>query len=301
MKPKVLVRHSLPQAALDELRANFEETEDPEQAEGVVGFLSTSLDLGRMPRLRAVATVSAGYDNYDLPELTRRRIALMNCADALTETTADLAFALMLASARRVAELDALVRSGGWKPGAGSELYGLDVHGKTLGVVGYGRIGSAIARRGKGFGMEVLYTSRRPKETPGRVVLDELLRRSDFVCLAVPLTPDTDRLIGSRELGLMKPTGILVNIARGRVVDESALVEALRRQTIRAAGLDVYEEEPLSPTSPLIGMPNVVLLPHIGSATQETRDAMALASVRNLISCLVHGEPRNVVNSEALE
>jgi lactate dehydrogenase-like 2-hydroxyacid dehydrogenase len=295
MKPKVLVRHNLPEHALAELKEHFDVTDRIEEADGAIGFVSTDLDLASMPRLRAIATVSAGYDNYDLQELSRRGIVLMNCPDALTETTADLAFALILAAARRVAELDALVRNNGWKAGAGEELFGIDVHGKTLGIVGYGRIGSAIARRGAGFGMKVVYTSRHPKKEPGRCDLDALLLGSDFVCLAVPLNGETTKLIDAKKLSLMKPTSILVNISRGKVVDEQALAEALAGGQIRAAGLDVFETEPLPADSPLLRLPNVVLMPHVGSATKQTRDDMALASVRNLVGYIVHGQANNVV------
>ncbi|KTT23888.1 bifunctional glyoxylate/hydroxypyruvate reductase B, partial [Pseudomonas oryzihabitans] len=227
--------------------------------------------------------------------------------DVLTETTADLGFTLLMSAARRVPELDAFVKAGLWRKGIGEEHFGTDIHGRTLGIVGAGRIGAAIAKRGHfGFDMPILYTANSAKpeleEQLGaqRRELDELLQEADFVCLVVPLSPATEKLIGARELGLMKSNAILINLARGAVVDEPALIEALRNGQIRGAGLDVYTQEPLE-ASPLFELPSVVTLPHIGSATHETRYAMAERAVNNLIAALTGERPTDLVNPAALE
>ncbi|MCY1403188.1 Glyoxylate/hydroxypyruvate reductase B [compost metagenome] len=278
---------------------------------GAHGLLGASLrvDAGLLdlaPDLEVVSSVSVGVDNYDIPELTRRGVLLTNTPDVLTETTADTGFALILATARRVVELSEWVRAGHWQGNLGPAHFGSDVHGKTLGIVGMGRIGEALARRAAaGFGMRVLYHNRRPRpEVEARygaryLGLDELLAQADFVCLTVPLTVDTEGLIGERELALMKPEAILVNIARGPVVDEVALIEALRQRRIRGAGLDVFSHEPLPTDSPLLKLDNVVVTPHIGSATHETREAMARCAVENLLSALAGERPANLVNEAA--
>lgn len=278
---------------------------------GAHGLLGASLrvDAGLLdlaPDLEVVSSVSVGVDNYDIPELTRRGVLLTNTPDVLTETTADTGFALILATARRVVELSEWVRAGHWQGNLGPAHFGSDVHGKTLGIVGMGRIGEALARRAAaGFGMRVLYHNRRPRpEVEARygaryLGLDELLAQADFVCLTVPLTVDTEGLIGERELALMKPGAILVNIARGPVVDEVALIEALRQRRIRGAGLDVFSHEPLPTDSPLLKLDNVVVTPHIGSATHETREAMARCAVENLLSALAGERPANLVNEAA--
>jgi lactate dehydrogenase-like 2-hydroxyacid dehydrogenase len=276
-------------------------------ADAVIGVGMPHRMFDGAERLRAIATISAGYDSFDVEDLTRRRIVLMNTPGALTETTADLAFSLILATARRIVELADYVKEGRWTGGMGPESFGVDVHGKTLGVVGFGRIGAAIARRGAlGFGMRVLYYNRSAKleaeaQTGAqRRELAELLRESDFVCVTVPLSPETVHLIGSAEFAQMRPHAIFVNIARGQVADESALVQALQNGTILGAGLDVFEKEPLPLESPLRNLPNVVAVPHIGSAVAETREAMAASAVENLVSYLIEGKPLNVVNPNAL-
>lgn len=280
------------------------------EAHGLLGA-SLKLDAGLLdlaPHLEAVASVSVGIDNYDLDYLTRRGILLTNTPDVLTETTADTGFALILATARRVAELAAWVRAGQWQKSIGPAHFGSDVHGKTLGIVGMGRIGEALARRGHcGFGMPVLYNNASPRPEveqrygAGYRSLEALLEESDFVCLTVPLTAATEGLIGARELARMRPEAILINISRGKVVDETALLEALQAGRIRAAGLDVFEREPLPADSPLLRLDNLVATPHIGSATHETREAMARCAVDNLLAALDGRRPANLVNPPALE
>lgn len=276
------------------------------EAHGLIGvgrrFGRQQLEQAR--RLEVLASVSVGYDNYDLAYLDERGILLTNTPDVLTETTADLGFALLLGTARRVAELDAWVKAGNWQGPIGPALFGTDVHGKTLGIVGLGKIGAAVARRGRfGFGMEVIYhgNGRKPEleeELGARYLgLDELLAEADFVCVVVPLSERTRHLIGRRELALMKPSAILVNIARGPVIDEAALIEALQQKRIRAAGLDVYEKEPLA-SSPLFELDNALTLPHIGSATDETRRAMAERAIDNLERALLGERPRDLVNPQ---
>ncbi|TDV20999.1 NAD(P)-dependent oxidoreductase [Paraburkholderia caballeronis] len=258
-------------------------------------------------RVKALSTISVGYDNFDVADLTRRGIVLAHTPDVLTESTADTVFSLILASARRVVELAEWVKAGHWKASIGPAQFGVDVQGKTLGIVGLGRIGGAVARRAAlGFNMRVLYTNRSPNADAERqygarrVELDELLATSDFVCLQVPLTDATRHLIGAAELRKMKRDAILINASRGATVDEPALIDALRDGTIRGAGLDVFETEPLPADSPLLAMPNVVALPHIGSATHETRHAMARCAAENLIAALDGTLTRNVVNREVL-
>lgn len=256
----------------------------------------------RAPNLQVVSSVSVGYDNYDVQALSNAGVLLANTPGVLTESTADLAFALLLASARRVAELSAWTKAGNWQRTIGPEQFGGDVHGKTLGIIGMGAIGSAIAQRGRwGFGMNILYSSFSAKpEAEQRfdakhVSQEQLLQDSDFVCLAVPLNASTENLVGADELALMKPSAHLINISRGAVVDEPALIEALKIGQIKGAGLDVYQKEPLQ-TSPLFELPNVVTMPHAGSATGETRHAMAMLALENLDLALAGETPKACVN-----
>ena len=319
MKKHVVLYKTLSAPLMARLQAHAEVTliEDPKRdglarlraalprAHGLLGA-SIRLDaplLDLAPQLQAIATVSVGVDNYDIDELNRRGIALCNTPDVLTETTADTGFALIMATARRVVELASLVRNGEWTHNIGPAHFGSDVHGKTLGIVGMGRIGEALAQRGHfGFGMPVLYHCRSPKPAvearfkAGYRSLEALLQEADFVCLTVPLTAETEGLIGPQQLALMRPHAILINIARGKVVVEQALIEALQRGQIGGAGLDVFEREPLDPTSPLLQMDNVVATPHMGSATHETREAMAACAVDNLIDALQGKRPANLVN-----
>lgn len=273
------------------------------------GVISTGHRLGRQEladvrELEVVSTITVGYDNYDLDYLNERGILLTNTPDVLSETTADLAFALMLTTARRIVELDGWLRAGNWRAGVGATHFGNDVHGKTLGILGLGNIGAAIARRGRfGFDMRVLYSANSRKLALEQELdaefreLDALLAESDFLCVVVPLSEQTRKLIGKRELEQMKTSAILVNIARGPVIDEAALIEALRSGQIRGAGLDVFEHEPMT-ESPLFALDNVVLVPHIGSATHETRRAMAELAVRNLELALCGETPLHRVNPQ---
>lgn len=278
------------------------------RAQGLLGA-SLKLDaalLDLAPNLEAIASVSVGVDNYDIDYLTERRILLSNTPDVLTETTADTGFALILATARRVVELANLVRNGHWQRNIGPVHFGTDVHGKTLGIIGMGRIGEALAQRGHfGFGMPVIYHSHSPKPAVEQrfnaqyCSLTELLQQADFICLTLPLTAETEGLIGAEEFALMRPESIFINISRGKVVDETALINALRAGQIRAAGMDVFEREPLETDSPLLTLNNVVATPHMGSATHETREAMARCAVDNLLAALAGERPKNLVNAKA--
>ncbi|EPM64124.1 D-isomer specific 2-hydroxyacid dehydrogenase family protein [Pseudomonas syringae pv. actinidiae ICMP 19073] len=273
------------------------------------GLIGAGRKLGReqlqnATQLEVVSSISVGYDNYDVGYLSERGILLTNTPDVLTESTADLGFSLIMSSARRVAELDAYTKAGQWTRSIEAPHFGTDVHGKTLGIVGMGNIGAAIARRGRlGFNMPILYSGNSRKSELEQELgaqfrsLDQLLAEADFVCLVVPLSEKTRHLIGRRELSLMKPGAILVNIARGPIVDEPALIEALQNGTIRGAGLDVYEKEPLS-ESPLFQLKNAVTMPHVGSATTETRQAMADRAYNNLRSALLGERPQDLVNPQ---
>ena len=232
--------------------------------------------------------MAVGTDNVDLEEAERRGVAVGNTPGVLTETTADLAFALILAAARRVVEAADAVRAGEWRTWEPAGWLGRDVHGATLGIVGAGEIGSAVARRAEGFAMRVLLNGRESR--PGRVPLEELLAESDFVSLHAPLTEETRHLIGEEALRAMRPTAILVNTGRGELVDQVALRRALEEGWIAGAGLDVTTPEPLPADDPLLGAPNLTVLPHVGSASHATREAMASIAVDNLLAALA-GEP----------
>lgn len=294
----------VPNPKLGDIAAQFNEAL-PE----VHGLIGAGRKLGQAQlehaaKLEVVSSVSVGYDNYDVAYLTERGIALTNTPDVLTESTADLGFALIMSAARRTAELDAWTKAGQWQATVGPAHFGSDVFGKTLGIVGLGNIGAAIARRGHlGFNMPVIYSgnSRKPaleQELGARYVsLEQLLGEADFVCLVVPLSEKTHHLIGAEQLKQMKRSAFLINISRGPVVDEAALVDALKDGTIRGAGLDVYEKEPLS-ESPLFALSNAVTLPHVGSATAETREAMANRAIDNLRAALLGERPRDLVNPQ---
>ena len=246
-------------------------------------------------RLRVVATVAVGYDNIDVAAASARGIAVCNTPGVLDETTADLAFLLILSAARLASDAERDLRAGSWSGWGITQYLGVDAHEAILGVVGFGRIGQAVARRGAGFGMEVLHHARTPTGVPGYVAdLDQLLARSDIVSLHVPLTDETRHLIDARRLALMKRTAVLVNTARGPVVDEEALAQALEDGTIFAAGLDVYEAEPtVSPR--LLAAPRAVLTPHIGSASRVTRTRMAHLACDGIVTVLAGERPTNLV------
>ena len=323
MKHKILVSGHLTEDILSllaedcDVRAN-EEDRPMERADlleavaGVDGLLAMITDgvdaelMDRAPRLRVVSNMAVGYNNIDVAAATARGIVVTNTPGILTEATAELAFALILASARRVVDLDRRTRAGEWTCWAPLLFLSREVSGKMLGIVGLGRIGRAVARRAKAFGMEVLYHNRVRLEAAEEQDLgvvyaekDELLGKADFVSLHVPLSDETRHFIGRRELGIMKPTSYLVNTSRGPVVDEGALVEALREKRIEGAGLDVYENEPVLAPG-LTSLDNVVLMPHVGSATVETRMKMAHMAAENLLAGLRGERPAHVVNPEVL-
>lgn len=270
------------------------------RAEAMIGssYAITPALLDAAPGLRVISTISVGVDNYPVAELRRRGIVLCHTPGVLTETTADTVFALVMATSRRLVELATLVREGQWTRNIGEDLFGWDVHGKALGILGYGRIGQAVARRAAlGFGMAVRYHNPRPVDLPelqGRAVhapLDEVLARSDIVVATLPLTEGTRGLLGPREFAGMKPGAIFVNGGRGATVQEAALLQALDSGHLRAAGLDVFATEPLPADSPLRRHPRVTALPHIGSATHETRHAMAALATTNLLAALAGETP----------
>jgi glyoxylate reductase len=267
--------------------------------EGLICHIVSAIDdevLAAAPGLKVISNVAVGYNNIDVAAARKRGIVVTNTPDVLTETTADFAFTLLMAAARRVVEADRYARSGEWKVWKWDLLWGADIHGKTLGVVGFGRIGRAVARRGLGFGMRVLYHDTVRADAAAErelnatsVDMETLLRESDFVTLHTLLNPETRHLINERTLKLMKKTAILVNAARGPVVDEAALVKALSEKWIAGAGLDVFEEEPTIHPG-LLPLTNVTLAPHIASASGETRIAMATLAVRNCLAVL-DGKP----------
>lgn len=309
MAPRVVVTRQMPGTALDRLAEVAEVDVWPErlppapevlrdlaaEADGLITMLTDRIDaslLDAAPRLRVVANMAVGYDNFDLAELARRGIPASNTPGVLTEATADLTWALILAASRRVSEGIDAVRSGDWLTWEPDWLLGHGVGGATLGIVGYGRIGAAVARRAIGFDMEVLAWNRRPKQADGVtfVELDELLERSDVVSLHAALTEDTHHLIGAPQLSRMKPTAVLVNTARGAMVDQAALAHALRSGEIFGAGLDVVVEEPIPVDDELLTIPRCTVLPHLGSATVATRTRMAEMVVDNVLAGLA-GEP----------
>jgi len=313
MVKKVFIANSLPQEAIGLIPGDFSldynDSDAPlSKAElisrlkgrsGLICHIISTIDdevLAAAPTLKVVANVAVGYNNIDVAAAKRREVIVTNTPDVLTETTADFAWTLLMATARRVVEADRYARSGQWKAWKWDLLWGADVHGKTLGIVGFGRIGRAVARRARGFDMRILYHDAvRVDAVVERELaatatdLETLLREADFVTLHVNLTPDTRHLIGERTLRLMRKSAILVNAARGPIVDEAMLARALREGWIAGAGLDVFEEEP-SIHAGLVPLQNVVLAPHIASASRDTRIAMATLAVRNCVAVL-EGKP----------
>jgi glyoxylate reductase len=322
-KPAVYVTRELPGDAIERLRQAADVRVWPEElppprdillreaavADGIVALVTDRIDAELMdaaPRLRVVSSMAVGYDNIDIAEATRRAILVTNTPGVLTDTTADFAFALLMAAARRVVEADRYTRQGRWKTWGPQVLLGQDIHGACLGIVGLGGVGLAVARRAHGFGMRILYHDhrRRPREERRygliHTELDQLLREADFVSLHVPLADETRHLIGERELSLMKPTAILVNTARGPVVDQGALYRFLKERRIAAAALDVTEVEPIPMDDPLLTLDNVIIAPHIASASVSTRARMASVAADNLLAALRGEEPPNCVNRQAL-
>ena len=319
MKPKLYSTYSLP----EQVKKFLEEHCDIRQWEGdgrvprdillkeiadVEGLytVGSSMDgrideelLNHAPHLKVVSNVSVGYNNLDIAEMNKRKIIGTHTPHVLDETVADLAFALILSTARRITELDRFVKEGKWKPTTNyRESYGKDVHSSTLGIIGMGRIGEAIARRAKfGFNMDVLYTNRNRKpeaeEKYGAEYCDlpTLLSRADYVVLMTPLTPETFQILGEEEFKMMKKSAIFINVSRGQTIDETALIRALQNGEIHGAGLDVFEKEPVDPHNPLLNMGNVVTVPHIGSATARTEAAMAMRAAENLVAVLTGKEP----------
>lgn len=306
-KPKVFLTRELPSAVMERLEEVAELTFNPEDrvlskdeiVEGVKGkdallcLLTDSIDkevLSANPDLKIVANYAVGYNNIDVQAAAEMGISVSNTPGVLTETSADLAFALIMAVSRRVVEADVYLRTGQWGGWGPLQFLGPDVHGATLGIVGLGRIGKAVAQRAKGFGMRVIYwnrtrLSREEEEKEGWIYLslEELLKTADFVSLHVAYSSDTHHLIGPEELRLMKPEAVLINTARGAVVNEKALVEALKEGQIWGAGLDVFENEPAVERE-LLTMKNVVLLPHLGSASVATRTKMGMMTIENILA-----------------
>jgi len=317
---KIFITRRLPKEGLELLKKHeleiYEGDAPPskeEIKEGIKGkdalicLLTDRIDgeiMDASPNLKIIANYAAGYDNIDVKEATRRGIVVTNTPGVLSETVADLTFALILAIARRVIEGDKLVRGGKFKGWAPMLLLGSDIHGKILGIIGAGRIGRAVARRAKGFNMKILYYSRKRKEEFEKecnakfVDLHTLLKKADFISLHVPLTPETYHMIGKKELDMMKRGAYIINTSRGKCIDEKELINALKERKIAGAALDVFENEPFVPQE-LKELDNVVLVPHIGSASYETRSKMAVMVAKNVIEALNNRLPPNCINPEA--
>ncbi len=320
MNGAVLVTKRVYPEAVDFLRSHFDEVDYVagddglsgaqllERSRGKSAIVSQLTDkftadvIEQLNGVRVLANVAVGFDNIDVPAATRKGIVVTNTPDVLTETTADFAWALLMTAARRVVEGHAFVHSGAWRLWTIDLMVGEDVHHRTIGIFGMGRIGQAMARRARGFSMRILYNDAQrvspdlEKEFGLEFVdKDELLRQSDFVSLHVPLTDATRHMIGQNELAAMKPSAVLVNTARGPVVDEGALAEALKARTIRAAGLDVFEKEPQVHPN-LLGLSNVVLAPHIASASTDTRRRMSMMAAKNAVAVMEGRRPPNLVN-----
>jgi glyoxylate reductase len=328
VKQRVFVTRKIPDEGLEMIREQFdikvwpsemppnnqEIIENAKGCEGLVTLLSDPIGqdvIDNLPDLRVIAQYAVGYDNIDIVTATKKKIVVTNTPGVLTETTADLAWALMMAASRRIVEADNYVREKKWKVAWGPELLlGSDIYGATLGIIGLGRIGSAVARRAVGFDMKILYHTRSENEytkeigkltNSKEVDLETLLRESDIVSLHIPLTSKTHHLLDEDEFNLMKPGAILVNTSRGAVINESAMIAALKSGHLGAAGLDVFANEPLQEDSPLMNISKVVLAPHIGSASTTTRATMSIMCAENLIAALRGDIPPNCVNPEVFE
>ena len=325
MKPKVFVSRLIDREALDmiaevaEMEVWRDELPPPyevllekvKDVDGLLSLLSDRVDITLMdaaPKLKVISNLAVGYDNIDITEATKRGIQVGNTPGVLTETTADIAFALLMAATRRVVEADRHVRKGQWKTWGPMILLGQDIHHATLGIIGLGRIGIEVAKRARGFNMNVLYhdvvrNEEAEKQLGVKYVseLNELLSTADFISVHVPLLPETHHLIGASEFALMKPTAVFINTSRGPVVDQKALYEALRSGKIFAAGIDVTEVEPISTDDPLLTLENVVITPHIASASVHTRKNMAMMAAENLIAGLRGEVLPNCVNPEVTQ
>jgi lactate dehydrogenase-like 2-hydroxyacid dehydrogenase len=318
MKPKIYVTRLLPQPAMEKLQDYFDlsvNTEDRVLAQAEIQknikgkdallcLLTDTIDKAIMDsceHLKVISNYAVGFNNIDIQEATRRAIPVCNTPGILTETTADLTFALIFSIARRIVESDNFLRAGKFKGWGPMDFLGTDIYGKTLGIIGMGRIGQAVAERARGFKMNILYTAHSDKQIAGTqfVSLTELLTQSDFVSIHLPLSPETRYLIGLNELKGMKKSAYLINTSRGPIVNEQELVYALQNNIIAGAGLDVYENEPLL-TPGLVELNNTVLLPHIGSATIETRTAMGIMAAENAISIFKGEFPHSIANPEVL-
>ena len=322
MKPRILVTREVFDETLGYLAQHCEVDSNQQDSplspdalaqrlagrDGVMCCLTDRIDamlLDACPQLKAVANIAVGYNNIDLAACTARGIMATNTPGVLDDSTADLAWALMLATARRITEVESCIRAGQWTGWRLKQWLGVDVHHATLGIIGMGRIGQTIARRAAGFDMKVIYNNRKrlSQDIERRLNAtyaskDELLAQADFVVLQVPYSPETHHLIGAAELRKMKPSAILINSTRGGVVDDAALIDALSNGALRGAGLDVFENEPrLNPA--FLQLRNVVLTPHIGSSTEATRQAMAMTAAKNLVAALTGGNPPNLLNPEA--
>lgn len=319
MRPAVYITRKIPDSALALLRETCDVQMWPHEAvpvprqvleeqiaavDGLFCLLTEQIDadlLGRASKLKVVSNMAVGYNNIDVAHAAEKGIVVTNTPGVLTETTADLTFALLMATARRIVEAADFIRQGGWQTWSPMLLTGQDVHGATLGIIGLGRIGESLAKRAKGFDMRVLYHSRTRREAAEHALgleyaeFDTLLKEADYVCVMTPYTPATHNLIGQRELSLMKRTAILINTARGGIVNEEALFAALKDGAIWAAGLDVFAEEPVRLDHPLLTLPNVVTLPHIGSASINTRTRMAELAAINLLYGVTGRTPPHVV------
>lgn len=324
MKPKVFITRRIPEQilAMIELQCEVRMWQDEDvvvprevlekeiiDIDGLYCMLTEQIDpnlLDKAPKLKVISNMAVGFNNIDVMAATQRGIMVTNTPGVLTETTADLTFALLMATARRLVEASDYLRLGKWSTWSPMLLTGQDVYGATLGIIGMGRIGEALVKRAKGFDMNILYYNRSRKTEAEKnsgvkyVEMKALLREADFVCVLVPYSPETVNLIGQDELALMKKTAVLINTSRGGIVNESALYNALIEGTIWAAGLDVFEQEPVPNSNPLLTLPNVLALPHIGSASFRTRIEMARLAARNLCQALAGGIPQNLVNQEVI-
>jgi glyoxylate reductase len=324
MRPKVFVCRLIPEKGLNMVKefaeAEVWEEELPpprslilekvKQIDGLLPLLTDKIDAEVMdaaPRLKVISNYAVGYDNIDVPAATQRGILVCNTPGVLTETTADLAWALLMAGARKIAQGDVFARSGKWRTWGPMLFLGYDVHNATLGIVGLGRIGAEMAKRAKGFSMRILYhdANRRPDLESELgveyVTLEELLAEADFITLHCPLNEETRHLMGKEQFAKMKPTAVLINTSRGPVVDQKALYEALAQRRIGGAALDVTDPEPPAPDDPLLKLDNLTIVPHIGSASFATRTKMATMAAENLIAALSGKRPPNPVNPEVLD